>query len=53
MWKYEGSKTLSYYLRRRDTLRALSQDLELPEPAVVPTVMKQLFDGLAVSCTCL
>ena len=25
MWKYEGSKTLSYYTRRRDTIRALSQ----------------------------
>ena len=25
MWKYEGSKTLSYYTRRRDTIRVLSQ----------------------------
>ncbi len=25
MWKYEGSRTLSYYLRRRDTVRAISQ----------------------------
>lgn len=27
VWKYEGSKTLSYYMRRRDTVRALAQDL--------------------------
>src|SRR5690242_20693177 len=48
MWKYEGNKTLQYYLKRRDTLRALSQDLRVPEEAVVATVMKQLFEGLAV-----
>ena len=48
MWRYEGSKTLSYYLRRRDTIRALSLDLEVPESAVVPTVMKHIFDGLSV-----
>ena len=49
MWKYEGSKTLSYYCRRRDTIRALAQDLEVPEEAVLATVMKQLLEGLAVS----
>jgi serine/threonine protein kinase len=48
VWRYEGSKTLSYYLRRRDTIRALSVDLEVPESAVVPTVMKHIFDGLSV-----
>lgn len=52
VWKYEGSKTLSYYLRRRDTTRALSQDLQVPEAAVVPTVMKHIFEGLSVSRTC-
>ncbi len=35
MWKYEGAKTLSYYTRRRDTIRALSQDLEVAEDAVL------------------
>ncbi len=49
MWKFEGSRTLSYYLRRRDTLRALASDLEISEDAVVATVMKQLLEGLAVS----
>jgi len=47
MWRYEGSRTLAYYLRRRDTLRALASDLEIQEEAVVPTVMKQLFECLA------
>lgn len=48
MWKYEGSKTLSYYMRRRDFTRALALDLEVSEDVVVPTVMKQLFEGLSV-----
>ena len=114
MWKYEGSKTLAYYLRRRDTTRALADDLgvsgrggwnaattcairgrardflveacwactrglrrqrgnitvprwacvaarplswprvwlcllpQVPEPVAVPTVMKHIFEGLAV-----
>ncbi len=47
-WKYEGSKTLDYYIRRRDSIRALSQDLEVPEEAAVATVMKQLIEGLSV-----
>ncbi|KAG1670665.1 hypothetical protein FOA52_010940 [Chlamydomonas sp. UWO 241] len=45
-WKYEGSRTLDYYLRRRDTHRALANDLEVPLDAVVPTVMKQVFSSL-------
>ncbi len=48
MWRYEGSRTLHYYLRRRDTLRALASDLEVAEEAVVATVMKQIFEALAV-----
>ncbi|KAG2422260.1 hypothetical protein HXX76_016174 [Chlamydomonas incerta] len=47
VWKYEGSKTLAYYLRRRDTTRALADDLGVAEPVVVPTVMKHIFEGLA------
>ncbi|GLI68475.1 hypothetical protein VaNZ11_012901 [Volvox africanus] len=47
VWKYEGSKTLSYYLRRRDTIRALATDLEVPELLVLPTVMRHIFEGLA------
>lgn len=31
MWRFEGSKTLAYYLRRRDTIRALAADLEVNE----------------------
>ncbi|GAX79925.1 hypothetical protein CEUSTIGMA_g7365.t1 [Chlamydomonas eustigma] len=46
-WKYEGSRTLSYYLRRRDTMRSLAQELDIPEEAVLATVMKQLLKGLA------
>lgn len=48
MWRYEGSRTLSYYLRRRDTLRALATDLEVAEEAALATVMKQLCECLAV-----
>ncbi|KAL6749507.1 kinase-like domain-containing protein [Haematococcus lacustris] len=47
VWKYEGSRTLAYYLRRRDTLRALASDMEIPEEAVVATAIKQLCEGLA------
>jgi len=46
MWKYEGSRTLDYYLRRRDTIRALARDLDVPEASVVPTIMKQIFSSL-------
>lgn len=46
-WKYEGDKTLAYYLRRRDAIAALAADLDVPEAAVVPTVMQQLFTCLA------
>jgi hypothetical protein len=47
MWRYEGSNTLSYYLRRRDTLRALARDLGVPEDIVVPVAMRQLLLGLS------
>lgn len=52
MWKYEGSRTLSYYLRRRDTLQALAEDMDVPEEAVAAVAMKQLVEGLAVRVGC-
>ena len=48
VWKYEGSKTLAYYLRRRDTIPAIAADLGIPESAVLATVMKQIFESLVV-----
>jgi serine/threonine protein kinase len=33
-WRYEGTKTLNSYLRRRDALRALGRDLGITEDAV-------------------
>ena len=49
VWKYEGCRTLSYYLKRRDCVQALAKDLAVPEQAVVATVMKQILECLAVS----
>ncbi|BDA45257.1 probable serine/threonine-protein kinase STN8, chloroplastic at N-terminal half [Coccomyxa sp. Obi] len=46
VWRYEGSKTLAYYLKRRDCIRALSKDLAVPEEAVPATVMKHIFECL-------
>ena len=48
MWKYEGRRTLDHYLRRRDCVPALADALGIPETAVVPTVMKQVLEGIAV-----
>lgn len=47
LWRYEGQNTLAYYLRRRDTLRALARDLDVPEDIVVPVAMRQMLLGLA------
>lgn len=47
MWRYEGQNTLAYYLRRRDTLRALGRDLGVPPEIVIPVAMQQLLIGLA------
>lgn len=49
IWKYEGSKTLSYYLKRRDCIPSIAADMGIPEDAVVPTVMKQILENLQVS----
>jgi hypothetical protein len=48
VWRYEGSKTLAYYLKRRDCIRALAKDLAVPEEAVPATVMKYIFECLTV-----
>ena len=48
VWRYEGSKTLAYYLKRRDCIRALAKDLAVPEEAVPATVMKHIFECLTV-----
>lgn len=34
IWRYEGRNTLSYYLRRRDTLDALARDMDVPKHEV-------------------
>lgn len=49
LWRYEGHKTLSYYLRRRDCSQALAEDLGVEEEEAVATVMQQIFEGLNVS----
>lgn len=47
VWDYEGDKTLAYYLKRRDCMKRLMEDLNLSsEEDVVPTVMKQVFESL-------
>ena len=49
MWRYEGHRTLMDYLKRRDCIRTLSEDLRVGEQAVVATVMRQLLEGISVS----
>lgn len=49
MWRYQGSKTLAYYLRRRDCIAALAEDLGVEREAVVATVFKQVLEGVSVS----
>ena len=52
MWRYQGHRTLSHYLKRRDCITALSEDLGVYKSAVVATVMKQLLANIAVSTSC-
>jgi len=47
VWRYEGANTLQFYLRRRDGLRVLARDLEVPEELVVAVAMRQILTGLA------
>lgn len=49
MWRYQGSRTLGYYLRRRDCIDALAEDLGIQQKAVVATVFKQVLEGITVS----
>ena len=47
-WRFEGGRTLAHYLRRRDCIQRLAEDMDVPQNAVVPTVMRQIFEGLSV-----
>jgi hypothetical protein len=49
IWTYEGSNTLSGYLRRRDCLAGIARDLGCPEQVAVSMVMKQILENLQVS----
>ena len=49
MWRYEGHRTLSYYLKRRDCIVALSEDMGVDQSAVVATIFKQVLESIAVS----
>ncbi len=56
MWRYEGSNTLAYYMRRRDALRALGRDLRLGDDAapelVVAIAMRQILQvRQRIGCT--
>ncbi|KAK9814185.1 hypothetical protein WJX72_001933 [[Myrmecia] bisecta] len=46
MWRYEGNRTLAYYLKRRDCLEAIAQDMGIRPEAVCATVLLQLCEGL-------
>lgn len=48
VWRYEGAKTLSAYLRRRDCVSALARDLGVPAEAVAATVLRHILEGLTV-----
>ena len=47
VWEYEGFKTLSYYLRRRDCDAALAADLGVPLEKVAATVMGDILRAAA------
>ncbi|KAL0019460.1 hypothetical protein WJX77_005863 [Trebouxia sp. C0004] len=47
MWRYEGHRTLSYYLKRRDCIAALSADMGVDKSAVVATIFKQVLESIA------
>jgi len=44
VWKYEGDKTLSYFLNRRDCDEALGLELDVSYKSVVATVIKQVLE---------
>jgi len=45
VWRYEGSSTLQYFLRRRDCLRALGRGLGVSTASAPATAMKQLLEN--------
>ncbi len=49
MWSYEGALTLGSYMRRRDCLRTMAADLEVPESLAVPTAMRHILECLQVA----
>ena len=49
MWEYKGSNTLKYYLDKNDGLEQLALDMVIPLTGVVPTVMCDILQALAVS----
>eukprot|EP00468_Gymnochlora_sp_CCMP2014_P010416 CAMPEP_0167761272 /NCGR_PEP_ID=MMETSP0110_2-20121227/12076_1 /TAXON_ID=629695 /ORGANISM="Gymnochlora sp., Strain CCMP2014" /LENGTH=660 /DNA_ID=CAMNT_0007647929 /DNA_START=308 /DNA_END=2290 /DNA_ORIENTATION=- len=46
VWKYEGDKTLAYFLNRRDCTEALGQELNVTQKAVTATVVKQILQSI-------
>eukprot|EP00798_Chlamydomonas_sp_ICE-L_P006736 gene6736-3405_t len=46
MWRFTGSRNLLYYLKKRDCMRLLVDDLNVAEENVLATVMKQLLESL-------
>ncbi|MEO2193791.1 MAG: hypothetical protein ABGY24_15215 [bacterium] len=46
VWEYEGDRSLSWYLKRRNCLELLSEDLGVNEEEVVNTVMRHVFECL-------
>jgi len=45
VWKYEGRHTLSYFLRRKDTLQALATAMGVSTKQVVPVAMRQILEA--------
>ena len=46
VWRYEGAKTLAYFLRRRDADAALAADLGVPLASVPATVVYDVLTSL-------
>eukprot|EP00210_Caulerpa_lentillifera_P003569 g3404.t1 len=46
LWRFQGERTLATYMRRRDTISALAQDLKVEESDVARTVLKQILLNL-------
>lgn len=46
LWRYQGDRTLATYMRRRDTIPVLAQELDVAEQDVARTVLKQILVNL-------